>query len=508
VSRFIRTVVVLGCLCATPAFAQPPAAPPAPAAPAAQEPSTRKQIIEEIVLGGVRAHQKGVNEPFQTQLGTGLIVAYFIAAHSDRQGYKELLLALEARASKQVGSVPTSKGTTSLAMKGLAPAILGFAVETGAVAREVSGTTLTFRATPAGVIKALQSKGLLDMYTDYTRSPLQRQLARISVAASFDASKGPSAGSFAADERQLTNWSIRGEVFNQRDPASPQYADLWGGLLRTSPAYLAASAAITTQLGTWTEYDAWETQLLAETARVVEAPLKLDRNVNAAAARFRALLESALPKMEKLTNMPAPALKALDEYVAQLTKVQAAIDDVYGFAGKGSLVTLDWSTARDLVLPDLYTVTGVWEHALGASRKTALTVNGAVVFYRDKPTGIAHRLKSVDFTGQLDHPIGSVFNFEHVTLTVAGRFSHIPNDTVAAAPKAASGAAVTAASPKGNIGLIQVKFTVPVKNSGVKVPLSISASNRTELIKERDVRASFGITYDLDALIGGLFRRP
>ena len=51
---------------------------------------------------------------------------------------------------------------------------------------------------------------------------------------------------------------------------------------------------------------------------------------------------------------------------------------------------------------------------------------------------------------------------------------------------------------------MQAKLTIPVKGSGVKIPLSVTASNRTELIKERDVRASFGVSFDLDPLIGGL----
>ncbi len=78
---------------------------------------------------------------------------------------------------------------------------------------------------------------------------------------------------------------------------------------------------------------------------------------------------------------------------------------------------------------------------------------------------------------------------------------------MAAAPSedgAAGGAVGTAL--KGNIYVVQLKLTVPVKESGIKVPLSITASNRSELIKEKDVRASFGVTFDLDALVGGLFR--
>jgi hypothetical protein len=460
-----------------------------------------------------------VTRPFQTALGTGgrgLIVAYLIAAHNDRQGYGALLKALEARAVKQVGSAPASKGTTTLAMKGLAPKILGLALETGAITREVNGNTLTFRATPAGVIKALQSHSLIDMYSDYSKSTLERYASRVSVSASFDASKGPSAGTFAADEHQLTNWSIRAELLNQRDPASPRYASLWKGVLRSSAPYRAASEAIETQLSGWPEYRTWERQLQADIERVVETPLASEHNVDAAAARFRALLEAAMPRLGDLPRMPPAALTALDAYVAQLTTVQSAIDEVYDFAAKGSIVTFDWSTTRDDALPDLYTTTAVWEHALGASRKTDLTVNGAVNFYRQKPSADAHQLKSVDLTAQLDHPLGSVVLLPKTTLTVAARFAHIPNDTVAAAPapaadvasNASSGSSSTvAASPKGNIVWAQMKLTVPVKDSGVKVPLSITASNRTELIKEKDVRASFGITFDLDALVGGLVHK-
>ena len=143
---------------------------PAPAAAPSEPPPTRAQIINEMVDAGVQAAKtKKVLRPFQSTFGPGgdqEIAAYFIAAHSDRPGYKALLEALEARSSKQVGSTPSSKGTTSLAMKGLVPKILGVAVETGALNREISGTTITFRATPAGIVKALQGKGLFDMFAD------------------------------------------------------------------------------------------------------------------------------------------------------------------------------------------------------------------------------------------------------------------------------------------------------------------------------------------------------
>ncbi len=71
------------------------------------------------------------------------------------QTYQTILLLMEHNQATQIGSPPDTKGTTSLAMKGAVPKILGFAVQHGAITQQVNGNTVTFRATPAGVMKAL-----------------------------------------------------------------------------------------------------------------------------------------------------------------------------------------------------------------------------------------------------------------------------------------------------------------------------------------------------------------
>ena len=53
---------------------------------------------------------------------------------------------------------------------------------------------------------------------------------------------------------------------------------------------------------------------------------------------------------------------------------------------------------------------------------------------------------------------------------------------------------------KGTTAVGQLKLTVPVKGSGVRIPLSVTFANRTELITESVVRANVGLTYDLDVL--------
>ena len=52
------------------------------------------------------------------------------------------------------------------------------------------------------------------------------------------------------------------------------------------------------------------------------------------------------------------------------------------------------------------------------------------------------------------------------------------------------------------IAVAQLKLTIPVKDAGVKIPISITYANRTNLIEENEIRGSIGFSLDLDALFG------
>jgi hypothetical protein len=41
---------------------------------------------------------------------------------------------------------------------------------------------------------------------------------------------------------------------------------------------------------------------------------------------------------------------------------------------------------------------------------------------------------------------------------------------------------------------------MPTANNAIRIPISFTYSNRTELIKESDVRGQVGISFNLDAL--------
>ena len=64
-----------------------------------------------------------------------------------------------------------------------------------------------------------------------------------------------------------------------------------------------------------------------------------------------------------------------------------------------------------------------------------------------------------------------------------------------------NGVAVTST---GTIVLGQAKWTFPAGTSGVTFPVSFTASNRTDLIKETTVKGSIGVSYNLDSLFSQL----
>src|SRR5262245_34494176 len=53
---------------------------------------------------------------------------------------------------------------------------------------------------------------------------------------------------------------------------------------------------------------------------------------------------------------------------------------------------------------------------------------------------------------------------------------------------------------RGHIGLFQTKFEFPTAKNGMRIPLSLTVSNRTELINESDVRGQIGLSFNLDSL--------
>jgi hypothetical protein len=377
----------------------------------------------------------------------------------------------------------------------------------------VNKTIATFRVSPAGVLKALQGEGLLDIYQDYASSAGFRFASRFSAAVGFDTSLGDSPGTLVADEQQLKTWSVTVTLWNTRDPRTKGYGPMWRDLAaQQGPALNQSRTALDTALKNWTTLATWQNALEQRVRTEVDEPWANDGNLRAAQQRFAAILDVELPALSELSSTDPAVTSAMTSYVTVLTSIVTARNDIYKFANEGTVATFDWTTTRDENLPDLYTLTGIYAGSFTRSRKDDFTANGALHFYKESPTGTDRRFKDFNLTAQWDRPLGKVLEIPFA-ITLATRYQYIPEDVpvsgaalivpttdTEAPPPVAEPASGTAIAPKGHLILGQAKLTIPLKN-GVKIPLSVSFANRTELIKESDVRANFGVTFNLDAFI-------
>jgi len=409
----------------------------------------------------------------------------------------------EARVDKQVGAGSSSSGSTSLTSKGSAPAILGFAVENGALEKSVSGTAITFKGRPVQIIQALQKTPFAQSLKAIEDNGSLGALNRFSFGFTFDTSRDNTSGTFTASANQLSSYTVHVDVLNWRDPRNKHHSAQWE-TLRLNTAQTMANRL----------YDAFDTVLeskefldrfnvwLEATSKAIADGI----NANKTDDELQPIIEDRLSKFPSASGIPGAdaALKAFADASSEMFKARANILD---YIGKAPIVSVDFvgdsaaaAKAGEVKLPDTSTLNVIAE--LAPFSGGSFTLNGSATIFNTVPLNItASRIRHVEVASQLDIPVNpSASQIGSVVLSFAFKYKHIPNDVLAVA-----GTATTQdAALKGDIVFGQAKLTFPVKGSGVKVPLSVTFANRSELIKETVVRANLGFTLDMDTIIGKL----
>jgi hypothetical protein len=438
-------------------------------------------------------------------------------------GYRQALSDLEEkRFDKQVGaSTSGGAGTTSLTTKGSVPSLLGFAVENGAMTRSVSGTTITFRAVPWDVVKALADHDYLASGPTPQPGTLAGVLSQVSAAVSVDASRGNTAGSGAGstsssvvpgDKQQVSGYTFHYQILDRRDPRDIHYARLWNTLsarkgldlanrLNQLAALMRAGVDAVGKPVTapWVpDFEAWR----KDTANKLEAASidDVEKVISAQAVTFKKIV-ATYPELQAQAKVAA---EALSEYfldrntgIKKITKAPTLAFDysVTRQANTNGTVPVAAGATVPASLPDLSNFKLIF--AKGFQQGPELTANASFTIFNSLPPGsTAGRLRDGQASLQLDVPLAEIAKTSNMVLSFSGQFVRLLEQPLGAAV-IVNTKSVTA---KGNMGLVQAKLTVPVKGSGVQIPISVTWSNRTELILERDVRANFGVTFDLDKL--------
>jgi hypothetical protein len=403
------------------------------------------------------------------------VFALGLIAAKDTEVRNALVQAAEdVRMDKELGGSQSNSGSTSLVTKASTPGILGFAVENGALMRDDDGTTVTFTGNPVGIIKALGNAGFIESYR--TDDATERFLRRFSFALSFDTQRGDMPGTLTGDFNQLSSYKLHFDIYNHRDPRDPVFEKKWLHFADQAQSLADILTSLEMALQRDLVFKAW-------LEKAQERLAKAEPGERGDIAKH--LLSDELPAIAVSADTQALLDRYEDSFTSFLLRRSVLLDQIKN----GPIASFEYTNVRNVNSPDLSTFQFIGTVSPG---HTNLTGNFTVTIYNRTQLGL-DRVKDVQGAAQLDVPLGQIGKIGNFVLSVAGNFDHLPNDIVAPDGTIMPGT-------RGNIGVGQVKLTIPVKGSGVKIPISITFANRTELIMERHVRGNIGFTLDLDSI--------
>ena len=494
------------------------------AGPQQQRTETAEKMFVQT-LRSVRAARKALEDakPAATPNAAALDDAMFRmkrAVDEDLLEWARYLVGTEAvqsflseveqqRIDKQVGSGADSSGSTSLVTKGSAPRLLGFAVENGAVTRETNGTTITFRVNPTGFVKALVERDFLtsgptNVFTNIPESDTWvRILSKSSFYASFDTSKGPNAGMFTAERSQLTGYGGHYDLINDRDPRDKKNQKLWDQLrVEAGTALASALTELASVLNQMVGYSAWadktKDDLLAASADNVAAKLLED------AEQLRKLVDKEPKVSEVLKTKVLPAANAYAiSRVDLLKRISKAPTLSFDYTNTRQSVVLGDGSSGKITLPAgiINGLPNLGNFLLTASGKfigeSEVTANfSATRFNGRRPSPSVGRWRNIQAGFQVDVPLPKIQEIGKPVLSFSYLYLNLLEEPLGAKILVNG----VEESRKGTINFGQAKMDFPIGSTGMHIPISFTFSNRTELIKEKNMRGNIGITFDLDKL--------
>jgi len=457
-----------------------------------------------------RLEESKAKERFAAELGKKLTeLIHYLAGPA---GVKSFLSEAEQkRIDKQVGSGANTSGTTSLISKGSVPALFGLAVESGAIIQEANGTTITFRTNPAGSIKALVERNYLT--SGPTNSTMDRPesnfwysaLNKASVAVSFDISKGQSPGTFTAGRSQLTSYSGHIDIINHRDPRDEKNEGLWEKFRTEASEALAKELTdFAPKLHAVNGYHQWATETASELLKA-SSDDEIESTFLERAEKLRTLLNKDREFIAYMNSQVIPAMNAYAEArIDLLNKIDKSLSVAFDYTNTRQVVTLGETENGTITLPPgepnalpnlgnfLLTVSGRF---IGQSEITA-NISGTRFNGRRVGPNIG-RWRDARAGLQIDVPLPKIrMDWEKPTLTLSYLYLNLLEEPLGEKILVNG----VEQSRKGPINFGQVKLEIPIGSSGVRIPISMTFSNRIELIKERQVRGHIGVTFDFDKI--------
>jgi hypothetical protein len=414
--------------------------------------------------------------------------------------------AEQTRLDKQPGATSNASGTTSLVDKGSSPSLLGFALEHGATTQSTDGNTVTYRGNVTNTLRALIKSSYLASYQLGENDPLVKGLAKVSFGVSFDTSSNETAVSqgFAPSSGNLSGFSVKTDLINHRDPREARYRNAFAGLVRNQGFAIAHTMLRLDDLVRHgPHYTDWINTIHVRLQSIsLDAP---DSDLQTIAKDARDLFITFFGNDPEIKQAFVEAAKRVGEYNVEKAKIYADIRKTLLFTAEYNYTRQLTTAGQDISatqpnqqLPSLSNINLVLEKGFHGAYGRELTLNAAVTFFNSTSANGTSFGSVRDYraNAQLDFTLREMKNIGRPVLSFSGQFLALLEQPLGQKIML-NGVTV---DRRGNMGVFQSKLSIPIKDTGVKIPISFTYATRTELLKEKDVRGNVGITLDLDSL--------
>jgi len=404
------------------------------------------------------------------------------------------------RIDQQIGASSSSAGSTSAVSAPSAPALLGFAFESGGITKSIDGTNVTYRTNPAKLVAAFAKQyGGAQVPLDDIGYKL---LERLNVGLTFDSSRTSStqttsSGLLLGRFRQISEASARIDIVNHRDPFSrAAYGRLHALMSSAATRNFRLSGEAVNSLTRGMSYQ--------------DIAVALNSGAIASEQDLQQKLEELFDSLYKTTNSDPAKMAPLERHLEKWAEFEKNSEETYRLISKSPVLTLEYSLARPPLVqsatnagalgpliapPDQHVARLLF--ASGFIGTSEFTLNASATFFSEARSDMRGLWRDAQAGARLDIPLPTLAGTGKGSLTFSGLYLHLHQKPL--------GFDVSVNDEKvnrpGNIGLFQAKLTLAVGNSGFSVPISLTAANRTELIKEKEVRGNIGVTFDLDKLL-------
>jgi hypothetical protein len=408
------------------------------------------------------------------------------------------------RADVAPGAPAAASGTTTAVASASKPNFLGLALENGATTQTTSGTSTTISINPWRFVDSLAHDFKLhDNPNDFGSLVLRRlsfsltmNTAKSTNSNQSTAASTTPAGAAASTPftlftqlKQVSDFTAHLDIVNNRDPMSHSVSGKIRRELDAVPKdffqhgdqladfVFADAAAEANRLLTFNGDLTSEVTdfVTAENARIAQS-----QPASNAERAFAQNLSTMIGQYKKFYSDLAHSPTLSFEYSLDRQPLVSAAATGSTTAAPPLMATPDLQTARLIHAYSYY------------------TFNASASFFSQKTPTMPDHWRDLQIGLKLDFPFSGVANFlGKGTFEVSGLYVKL-HQMPLGVNLMVNGVTVT---EPGKIGLFQAKYTVATGNSGVQVPISITYSNRTDLIKENSIQGNIGITWDMSKLV-------